>query len=205
MLIVGLTGGIGSGKSTVAEMFADLGVPVIDADLVARDLVTPGQPALAAIVVAFGKEILDTDGALQRKQLRSLIFSDALKRKRLETILHPLIAAEMQRRVEQLAAAYCVLCIPLLLESGHARRVHRILLVDAPHYLQYRRVMARDGISATEVAAIMRAQVPFRAAQARADDIIYNIADQSQLHAEVERLHQYYQTLASQSLPLPAN
>ncbi|MEO5702424.1 MAG: dephospho-CoA kinase [Gammaproteobacteria bacterium] len=203
MLKVGLTGGIGSGKSTVAQCFADSGVPVIEADAIARELVMPGMPALARIVVAFGADILTGAGVLDRARLRALIFRDAAQRASLEAILHPLIRAEMEARIGKLSGLYCVLCIPLLLETRQVHRIDRVLVVDAPHYLQYRRVMERDHTSTGEVAAILRAQIGFRERLAQADDIINNDQDLSHLRRQVDRLHLYYQKLATQSLPAP--
>lgn len=204
MLRIGLTGGIGSGKSAVAGYFANLGVPVIEADAIARELVMPGTPALARIVEIFGPDIITGSGVLDRVRLRSLIFSDAAQRARLEAILHPLIRDEMEARIEKLSGPYCVLSIPLLLETGQAQRVDRVLVVDTPHYLQYRRVMARDGIKAMEVAAILRAQIDFRKRLRRADDVITNDRDLPHLQWQVERLHPYYQKLTMQGLPAPA-
>lgn len=201
MLVVGLTGGIGSGKSTAANYFSALGVPLLDADLIARELVAPGLPALARMVELFGPEILDKNGSLLRARLRERVFKDAALRKQLEAVLHPLIRAEMEARMARFDALYCVLCIPLLIETGQARQVDRVLVVDAPHYLQYRRVMAREGMSASEVAAIIRAQAPFRTRLARADDIIVNDRDEAHVGNQVTRLHGFYQHLARQGLP----
>lgn len=205
MLKVGLTGGIGSGKSKAAAGFAGLGVPVIDADAIARELVAPGMPALQEIAAGFGPDLLENDGTLKRARLRSLIFSDAAQRARLEAILHPLIRQEMELRLATLADPYCVLCIPLLLETQQAHRVDRILVVDTPHYLQYKRVMERDHIGAGEVAAILRAQIGFRERLARADDIITNDRDLAHLQRQVAELHQCYQRRAAEGLPAPAN
>jgi len=205
VLSIGLTGGIGSGKSSVAQCFAALGVPVIDADAIARELVVPGSPALARIVEWFGADVLTGDGSLDRTRLRRVIFNDKSRRAQLEAILHPLIRREMEQRRAQLDTPYCILAIPLLLEAKATAQVQRILVVDAPHYLQYRRVMARDGMGAGEVAAIIRAQIPFRERLARADDIIVNDKGLIDLQPEVERLHHYYQKLAAAGLPAPAN
>jgi dephospho-CoA kinase len=196
MLKVGLTGGIGSGKSSAAHYFAELGVPVVDADVIARELVAPGQPALARIVEVFGAAILNPDGTLDRARLRGIVFEDMARRKQLEAILHPLIRGEMEARVARLNASYCILCIPLLLETD-AARVDRILVVDAPHYLQYLRTMTRDGLSAREVAAVLRAQIGFRERLARADAVIVNDRDQAHLRAQVEQLHRCYQQEAT--------
>lgn len=193
---VGLTGGIGSGKSSAAHYFAELGAPVVDADVIARELVAPGQPALAHIVKVFGSAILNPDGTLDRARLRGIVFEDTARRKQLEAILHPLIREEMEARVARLSAPYCILCIPLLLETD-AARVDRILVVDAPHYLQYLRTMTRDGLSAREVAAVLRAQIGFRERLARADAVIVNDRDQAHLRAQVEQLHRRYQQEAT--------
>ena len=196
MLKIGLTGGIGSGKSTVAGYFADLGVPVIDADQLARELVAPGSPALAEIIAAFGGEMLLKDGNLDRKRLRQVIFADPRQRQRLESILHPLIYAEMRRRVETLQAPYCLLVIPLLLERGGTEFVDRILVVDVPESLQRERVHSRDGMSDGEIEAIRRTQVERAARLGAADDIISNDADLPHLRQQVTALHHRYLTLA---------
>lgn len=203
MLKVGLTGGIGSGKSEVSICFAGHGVPVIDADVIARELAAPGQPALAQIVEAFGSAILNSDGTLDRARLRRLVFSDAARRKQLEEILHPFIRREMQYRAEKLAAPYCILSVPLLLECGQRDWVDRVLVVHAPHYLQYRRTMARDGMSAAEVASVIRAQIDYRARLASADDLIVNDKALADLRWRVYELHGLYQKLATEHLPAP--
>jgi len=192
---VGLTGGIGSGKSTVAGLFAKLGTPVLDADVIARELVIPGTSALARIVEAFGADILTAQGTLDRPRLRRIIFSDPARRKALEAILHPPIRAAMRERVAKLAGPYCVLCIPLLLETGQETEVDRILVVDTPHSLQYRRVMARDGLSAAEAAAILRAQIGWRERLARADDVIVNDKGFAELERRVSELDRLYRNL----------
>ena len=201
---IGLTGGVGSGKSTVAGLFAKLGVPVLDADVIARELVIPGAPALARIVEAFGAAVLTAEGVLDRPRLRHIIFSDAARRKALEAILHPPIRALMRERISKLADPYCVLCIPLLLEAGQAGEVDRILVVDTPHSLQYRRVMARDGLSALEVAAMLRAQIGWRERLVRADDVIVNDKGLAELELRVSELGQLYRKLATTGLPARA-
>lgn len=198
---VGLTGGIGSGKSTVAGLFVNLGAPVLDADVIARELVIPGAPALARIVEVFGADILTPQGVLDRPRLRHIIFSDPARRKALEAILHPPIRALMRERVAKLAGPYCVLCIPLLLETGQEGEVDRILVVDTPHSLQYRRVMARDGLSAGEAAAMLRAQIGWRERLARAHDVIVNDRDLSELERRVSELDGLYKKLAVTGLP----
>ena len=191
MYRVGLTGGIGSGKSTVAQYFSALGVPVIDADDIAHELVAPGAPALARITQVFGGEVLETGGALNRAALRRIVFADAAQRKRQEAILHPLIHAEMGARVARLTAPYCVLCIPLLLETGQAREVERVLVVDAPHALQYQRLMAR-GLGVAEIAAILRAQTGWRERLAAAHDVIENDRALEHVEKRVHELHASY-------------
>lgn len=197
MLVVGLTGGIGSGKSTVAERFRVLGVPVVDADEISRELVEPGRPALARIVAAFGADILDSNGRLNRARLRGRVFADPLKRKELENILHPLIRVEMRRRMQSLTVSYCVVVIPLLLETGQRELVHRILVVDAPRDMQIRRAMARDGSTAQDVEAVMRAQVDNQTRLAAADDVIVNDQDLEALYRQVDTLHRRYQQIAA--------
>lgn len=196
MLIVGLTGGIGSGKSMVAERFAARGVPVIDADVVAREVVEPGTVGLARIVEAFGQDILDENGRLNRSRLGARVFQDPDSRQRLEAILHPLIRVEMQRRVTLITAPYCVLVIPLLIESGQADLVHRVLVVDASRELQHRRVAARDKRPAAEIEAILDAQAGREERLAAAHDVIVNDADPDALDRQVARLHQRYLELS---------
>lgn len=195
MYRVGLTGGIGSGKSTVAQYFSALGVPVIDADEIAHELVAPGAPALARITQVFGGGVLEAGGALDRAALRRIVFADAARRKQLEAILHPLIRTEMEGRVARLTAAYCVLCVPLLLETGRAREVERVLVVDAPHALQYQRLMAR-GLGVAEIAAILRAQAGWRERLAAAHDVIENDRDLEHVEKRVRALHESYLQLA---------
>ncbi len=196
MLIVGLTGGIGSGKSTVAERFDVRGVPVIDADVIAREVVEPGTPGLARVVEAFGRDILDENGRLNRSRLGARIFQDPESRKRLEAILHPLIRAEMQRRITHITAPYCVLVIPLLIESGQSDLVHRILVVDTPRELQSRRVAARDKRPPAEIEAILDAQASREERLAAAHDVIVNDTDLNALDQQVARLHQRYLELS---------
>lgn len=196
MLIVGLTGGIGSGKSTVAERFAARDVPVIDADVIAREVVEPGTPGLARIVEAFGRDILDENGRLDRSRLGARVFQDPESRKRLEAILHPLIRAEMQRRITHITAPYCVLVIPLLIETGQTDLVHRVLVVDTPRELQYRRVAARDNRPRAEIEAILDVQAGREDRLAAAHDVIVNDADLDALDRQVARLHQRYLELS---------
>jgi dephospho-CoA kinase len=198
MYCVGLTGGIGCGKSTVAHYFEALGVPVIDADDTAHGLVMPGTAVLDCIVEMFGAGVLGRDGALDRATLRRLVFADASRRKQLEALLHPLIRAGVQARVAQLDTPYCVLSIPLLVETGQAGEVGRVLVVDAPHALQYQRVMAR-GLSAGEIAAILRAQARWRDRLAVAHDVIVNDQGVEHVESRVRELHATYLGLAQAS------
>ncbi|MDX1252586.1 MAG: dephospho-CoA kinase [Gammaproteobacteria bacterium] len=200
MIRIGLTGGIGSGKSTVADCFAELGVAVIDADQIARELVEPGRPALDAIVDAFGRDILDGSGQLDRARLRALVFDNTTRRQQLETILHPLIRTEMRKRADALEASgapYAILCIPLLLETGQTDLADRILVVDAPEELRYQRVRARNGLPDSQIAAIIAAQVSREQRLAAADDIIVNDGDLPKLQRQVIAMHQRYLTLAA--------
>ena len=200
MLKIGLTGGIGSGKTTVAHYFAALGVPVIDADQIARELVSPGQPALQAIVNAFGTTVLDNNGQLDRARLRARVFGAEAhpgQRQLLESILHPLIRAEMQRRAQAMTAPYGLLSIPLLVEGGQTDQVERILVVDAPEAMQYQRVRQRDNVSSdAEITAILRAQASRQQRLAVADDVIVNDADLEKLHQQILALHEFYLGLA---------
>lgn len=197
MLVVGLTGGAGSGKSTVAARFAALGAPVIDADEVARALVEPGSPALAEIVAAFGAGILDPRGALDRAGLRRRVLDDPDLRRRLEAILHPRIRAEIRRRLAGLVAPYCLLVIPLLLESGREHYpVQRILVVDCPEALQRSRLQARSGWTDAEIDAMIAAQATRAQRLAAADDVILNDGGLDALEREVEVLHRRYLALS---------
>lgn len=192
MLKIGLTGGIGSGKTAASEHFAHLGAEVIDTDLLSRELVEPGQPALAEIAAAFGRQMLNDDGRLERARLRALVFDDPLARQRLEAILHPRIRAAMLARADRSTAPYVVFVIPLLFETGQQSLVDRVLLIDVPESLQRARVAARDGIDDAQTERILQAQTD-RATRLRgADDVICNDGSLAQLRAAVEKLHQKY-------------
>ena len=201
MLVVGLTGGIGSGKTVVSDRFARHGVPVIDTDLIARELVEPGQPALADIVTEFGSNCLDGDGRLHRARLRERVFADPAGRRRLEAILHPRIRAVTRDRVAALTAIpYCLVVIPLLTETGMTDLVDRVLVVDAPEAEQIRRVMARDRIDAIQAQAILAAQARRDARLALADDILENAGDLAELDRRIATLHRHYSVLAATRL-----
>ncbi len=202
MFAVGLTGGIGSGKSTVAECFAALGVPVIDTDVVARQLTAPGSEALDAIRTAFGETVRQPDGTLDRAALRRLIFADAAARHQLEAILHPRIRQRVEQALSALAAPYALLVIPLLVETGGYQDVlSRVLVVDCPEDLQIARVMARSGLAQDEVKAILAAQATRAERLAAADDVIVNTASPEALCSEVTTLHRRY--LAFSTIPSP--
>jgi dephospho-CoA kinase len=195
---IGVTGGIGSGKTTVCKLFARLGVAIIDADEIARELVSPGQPALQAIVQAFGEEFLDAQGQLRRDRLRAWVFGDREKRQRLEQILHPLIIQEMERRADQCHDPYCILSIPLLTETRLRRLVHRVLVIDCPEDLQLQRVISRDHLTADEVKAIIQTQSSRETRLQMADDVIVNDGDTIILEEQVAQLHGLYTALSSQ-------
>ena len=193
---VGLTGGIGSGKSAVAALFAKLGVTVVDTDEVAHELTRPGGEAIAAIRAAFGAEVIAPDGSLDRGRMRRLAFGDVGARKRLEAILHPLIRAESSRRIERARSPYAILVIPLLVESGVDRsRTARVLVVDCSETLQIERVMRRSGLPEAEVRAILASQATREQRVAAADDIIDNGGALEALESQVSRLNEKYLTL----------
>ena len=199
-LRIGLTGGIASGKSTVTQRFAELGVPVIDADVASRTVVEPGTPGLAQVVARFGAGVLHADGQLDRRALRDLIFKEASLRRALDAILHPLIRAEMEREAAQAKAPYVVMAIPLLVEGGNAgKRVDRVLVVDADETLQMRRLQARDGSSPEQARAILSSQASRAARLDQADDVLLNSGTVAELRQAVDRLHEQYLQLAQTS------
>lgn len=197
MLRVGLTGGIGSGKSTVAKLFARHGVSIIDTDEIARTLAAPGAPAYREIVSAFGREALGATGEIDRTRLRKIVFGDTAERKRLEAILHPRIRAEVTVQIEASRTAYCLVVVPLLIEAGFTDLVDRVLVVDANENLRLERTKARSGLSETEIRNIMASQLGCQEQLQRADDVITNNSDITHLEQEVARLHGTYLTLAS--------
>jgi len=197
MLRIGLTGGIGSGKSTVAAMLAMRGVPVIDTDETARYLSEPGQPAFDEIVHAFGEDVLDENRRIDRNRLRERVFENTDERRRLEAILHPRIREAVTKKLEEIDAPYCVLVVPLLIESRFTDLTDRILVVDALENIQIQRTAARSGLSEPEVRKIMSAQASRAERLQKADDVIDNNSDRKHLEAEVERLHQWYLSLAA--------
>jgi dephospho-CoA kinase len=196
--VVGLTGGIGSGKSAAADEFARLGAAVVDTDVIARELTEPGGAALPYIKALFGDAFVAPSGAMDRKRMREHVFSDPAAKRALEDLLHPLIRAEGERRIAQAAAPYVVYVVPLLVESGNYRtRVERVLVVDAPEALQLARVRARSGLRDTEVRAIMASQLSRAARLAAADDVIDNGGTIEALRTQVAALHAKYLKLAA--------
>lgn len=196
MYIVGLTGGIGSGKSAVAARFRALGIRVVDADQAARAVVEPGTPALAAIAEHFGAGVIQADGTLDRAALRRLVFDDAAERRWLEQLLHPRIGEWLQARLAEAPGPYAILESPLLFEGTQHRMVQRTLLVDVPEEIQVARAAARDGNSPEQIRAIMAAQLSREARRARADDCIDNSGPPEALDAQVAALHRRYVALA---------
>lgn len=197
MLRIGLTGGIGSGKSTVAMLFAENAVPVIDADAIAHQLTRPGGVAIEPIIQAFGPDILAPDKSLDRKRLAARVFNDPVQRARLEAILHPLIRAEMQSAMRRLKAPYCLLVIPLLIETQQQDLVDRILVVDVDEKTQIERTLVRDGRSADQIRAIIAAQIDRSQRLKLAHDCISNNGDMSALKDQVDTLHRKYLSLAA--------
>ena len=193
--ILGLTGGIGSGKSAVAQHFIELGVHLVDADHAARWVVEPGQPALAKIVEHFGAEVLQADGQLNRAALRARVFADTTERRWLETLLHPLIRQEITDYLARAESPYTILVSPLLVESGQHELTQRILVVDAPEQLRVQRTMQRDQTTEEQVQAILKAQATREERLRHADDVLTNDRDLKWLRSEVERLHTFYLTL----------
>lgn len=195
--VVGLTGGIGSGKSIAAELFRSQGAAIVDTDIIARELTGPGGAAMPAIRAAFGGGVIDAHGALDRSAMRELAFADPAERKRLEAILHPMIRAESASSVAAADAPYVMLVVPLLVESGTYReRVDRVLVVDCSEQTQVDRVVARNGLQPAAVRAIMAAQTTREARLAAADDVIDNEADLDSLRRQVAALDAEYRRLA---------
>ncbi|WP_409279467.1 dephospho-CoA kinase [Pseudomonas defluvii] len=193
--ILGLTGGIGSGKSAAAQRFVELGVHLVDADQAARWVVEPGRPALASIVERFGPGVLQADGQLDRAALRQLIFADPEQRRWLEALLHPLIGQEIFSYLAKAESPYAVFVSPLMIESGQFKRTQRLLVIDAPQALQVERTLLRDQTNPEQVQAILKAQTNREERLRHAHDVVVNDRDLSWLHSEVDRLHHFYLTL----------
>ena len=199
MFTVGVTGGIGSGKSSAANRFRQLGVPVIDADVVARQIVEPGMPALQEIINTFGESVANDRGELDRAALRKIIFSDSSRKSQLEAILHPRIYDEILRLLSELSTPYAIVVIPLLAESKREYRLDRILVIDVPSDVQISRVTTRDGQSTEEVERIISSQASRYSRLAIADDVIENIGSKDDLYERVDAMHLTYLEYARKS------
>ena len=193
---VGLTGGIGSGKTTVSDLFAELGVDVIDTDEIARALTAKAQPAMRQIEEQFGRDVIADDGALNRDRMREIVFDDPNARKTLQNILHPLIRAEVQRRLIASGKQYSLVVVPLLVESRGYNFAERVLVVDCSEEQQIERVMQRSGLTREQVEAIMATQASRNERLAAAHDVISNDGTIAALRAQVEELHRHYLRLA---------
>jgi dephospho-CoA kinase len=191
-LRVGLTGGVASGKSVVADMFIELGGSLVDTDAISRELMAPGAPGFAPVLTAFGDRILATDGTIDRPALRAIVFSDAGQRRKLERILHPLIRKATLHALDETNTPYVIAAVPLLVETGFARFVDRVLVVHSTRRQQISRAMSRDGIDRQAAIAIIDAQVDEKTRLAAADDVIDNTGTLAQTRAQVERLHAQY-------------
>jgi len=194
---VGLTGGIGSGKTTIANMFASFGASIIDTDVIAHQLTQPGGLAMPAIREQFGDKYLTDDGAMDRARMRELVFADNHQKQKLENILHPLIRQETEKAASLATGAYLIFVVPLLIESANWRnKVSRILVIDCEEQTQIQRVMTRNNLSEEQVRAIMRAQASRQQRQEAADDLIFNDGDLSLIRDQVRTLHESYESLA---------
>jgi dephospho-CoA kinase len=203
-LSIGLTGGIGCGKTTVANMFAALGASVVDTDLIAHSMTVAGGPAMAAIRATFGDAYVAADGALDRAAMRALVFSDPAAKQRLEAILHPLIRAGAEAQGAAATGAYVIYVVPLLIESGNwHQRVARVLAIDCPEQMQIARVMARNGLQESQVKAIMATQVSRQQRLAAADDVITNVDGIAALAPQVAALHEIYLAISTGKARIP--
>ena len=199
--VVGLTGGIGSGKSTVADLFVEQGAALVDTDAIAHELTGPAGAAMPLLVEAFGAQVMRADGAMDRAAMRRLVFADPAAKARLEGILHPLIRQLSAERCRAATAPYVILAVPLLVESGTYReRCDRIVVVDCPESLQIERVMARNGMARDEVLAIMAAQATRSQRLAVADDVVVNNAGRTKIYAQVAELHLKYLVLSAEKV-----
>ena len=199
MYIVAITGGIGSGKTTVANQFAELGIEVVDADVIAREVVEPGTPALAAITDHFGPDVIDQHGQLDRRRLRERVFSDPQAKGWLNALLHPLIRSEMQRQCAAARSPYCLLVVPLLVENQLTKLANRVLVIDVDEATQIERTCRRDGVSAEQARAIIAAQASRAERLAAADDVIENHnGSEMAMKMRILALHETYLAFASQ-------
>lgn len=198
MFVVGVTGGIGSGKTAATDHFQSLGITIVDADLASRVIVEPGREALVRIEEHFGSGVIAPDGTLDRRALREIVFNNPDERQWLEQLTHPLIGKEIIRQIQTSQSPYTILASPLLLESGQSRLTQRVLLIDVPESVQIARTTARDDTTEDGVKAIMKAQMSREDRLSRADDVIINDQDLAYLHREVEKLHTTYLNMAKQ-------
>jgi dephospho-CoA kinase len=194
---VGLTGGIGCGKSTVSDLFLALGIPVIDADDIAHQLVIPGQPALREIIDLFGNKLLYSDGTLNRPLLRKMVFTNPIDKQKLEAILHPRVRSEIQAQLNALIDTYCIISIPLLFETNMNNIVDRILVVDCPVDLQIERVKQRNHLSEASIRSIIASQVSRDYRLKHADDVIDNTETNGKLAEQVKKLHNQYMSISA--------
>lgn len=196
MRVIGLTGGIGSGKTLATDYLQAKGITIVDADLASRIIVEPGQPALADIAATFGEQLITDHGTLNRAALREIVFANPAERKRLEAITHPRIAEEILRQLQASTSPYTILVSPLLFESGQYRFTQRTLLIDAPEADQKARASKRDGVSASQIEAIMAAQMSREQRRQLADDVLLNDGIPDHLYEKLDTLHQRYLELA---------
>ena len=197
LLRVGLTGGIGSGKTTIKNFFDGLGAPTIDADEISHSITKPGQAAFDEVVALFGEESLDETGNLDRKRLRALIFDEPDLKQKLEAIIHPRVRAQIREFTDRVDYPYCIICIPLLLETGAQSTVDRVLVVDAPEELQVARVNRRDNADEQQTRSIIRSQTGRAERLRAAHDIFVNDGNISDLKARVENLHDRYMKIGA--------
>ena len=202
MYVVAITGGIGSGKTTIANQFAALGIEVVDADLIAREVVAPGTPALAAITSHFGPEILTEQGLLDRRVLRERIFSDQAAKSWLNALLHPIIRSEMLRQCAAVSSPYCLLVVPLLVENRLTELADRVLVIDVDEATQIERTCRRDGVNREQAQAILASQASRSERLAMADDVLDNQSGTTEtIRARILALHETYLAFASQQAP----
>ncbi len=198
---IGLTGGIASGKSTVANMFADLGIELVDTDVIAREVVEPGQPALAEIRDAFGNDVIDSEGQLDRRRLRAIVFADTSKRQQLEGILHPKIRDAAARQSAEATGPYHLVVVPLMVESPMRHEMQRVLVVDCSEDTQLERLLARDLESEEQARRMLAAQASREERLSIADDVVRNDGDLADTRRQVDDLHAFYLSLSGDSTP----
>lgn len=195
--VIGVTGGIGSGKSAATDYFATQGIDIVDADVVARQVVAPGESALAAITERFGNTIVDANGELDRAALRAIVFSDEQQKLWLNKLLHPIIRQRILDQLDGASSPYGILVAPLLLENGLERYCQRVLVIDVPEHLQITRTAQRDQVDAEQVSAIIDSQLDRNARLSKADDVVQNDGSLAHLHQQLAELHQRYLKLAN--------